>query len=69
MPCSYSYLQDNFYKRSDGAVSKTVVFKESDNKVEGSSPSKTFFLFFIFFCFRKDSEMFVINLFAEKSMF
>ena len=48
MPCTYSYLQDNFYKRFDGAVSITVVLKESDNKVEGSSPSKTFF-----FCFRK----------------
>ena len=59
MPCTYSYLQDNFYNRIDGAVSKTVALKEFaleefDNKVEGSSPSKTFFFFFFFFfCFRK----------------
>ena len=44
MPCSYSYLRDNFYKRFDGAVSKTVLLKEFDNKVEGSSPNKIFFL-------------------------
>ena len=48
MPCSYSYLQVNFFKRFDDAVSITVVLKESENKVEGSSPSKTFFYFFIF---------------------
>ena len=47
MPCYNSYLQDNFYKRFDGAVSKTVLLKEFDDKVEGSSPNKTFF------CFRK----------------
>ena len=39
------------YNRFDGAVSKTVVPREADNKVEGSSPSKSFFYFF--FCFRK----------------
>ena len=44
MPCNYSYLQENFYKRFDGAVSKTGLLKEFDNKVEGSSPNKTFFL-------------------------
>ena len=54
MSCIYSYLQDNFYKRFDGAVSITVVLKESDNKVEGSSPSKTFF-----FCARIDAENFL----------
>ena len=43
MPCIYLYLQDNFYNRFDGAVSITVVLKEFDNKVEGSSPSKTLF--------------------------
>ena len=37
------------YKRFDGAVSITVVLKESDNKVEGSSPiKKTFFIFYLF---------------------
>ena len=60
MRCSYSYLQVNFYKRFDGAVSITVVLKESENKVEpkveGSSPSKTFFFFF--FCFRKEAGIF-----------
>ena len=64
MPCNYSYLQDNFYKRFDGAVSKTVLLKEFDNKVEGSSPPK------LFFCFRKDARFsFVIYMFAEKSMY
>ena len=48
MPCTYSYLQDNFYNRIDGAVSITVALKKLDNKVEGSSPSKTFFFFFAF---------------------
>ena len=38
MPCNYSYLQVNIYKRFDGAVSITVVLKESENKVEGLSP-------------------------------
>ena len=47
MSWNYSYLQENFYKRIDGAVSKTVVLKESDNKVEGSSP--IFLLFFFAF--------------------
>ena len=56
MPCSYSYLQVNFYKRFDGAVSITVVLKESENKVEGSSPSKTFFI--LYFCFRKEAGNF-----------
>ena len=51
MPCGHSYLQVNFYKRFDGAVSITVVLKESgfEPKVEGSSPSKTYFFFFFFF--------------------
>ena len=35
----------NFYKRFDGAVSITVVLKDSENKVEGSRPCKTFFYF------------------------
>ena len=39
------YLQVNFYKRFDGAVSITIVLKDSENKVEGSRPSKTFFYF------------------------
>ena len=56
MPCNYSYLQDNFYKRFDGAVSKTVVLKEFDNKVEGLSPIKNFF------CFRKDAGFFFCDL-------
>ena len=57
MPRSYSYLQVNFYKRFDGAVSITVVLKESENKVEseGSSPSKTFFFYF---CFHKEAGNF-----------
>ena len=55
MTCNYSYLQVNFYKRFDGAVSITVVLKESENKVVGlipklrvRAPVKLFFLFFAF---------------------
>ena len=74
MPCSYSYLQVNFYKRFDGAVNITVVLKESENKVEGLSPRLRvrapvkLFLFFIF-CFHKEAGIFAIYMFAEKSMF
>ena len=49
MPWTYTYLQDNFCNRFDGAVSTTVVLKELDNRVEGSSPSKTTFFFFFAF--------------------
>ena len=44
------------YNRFDGAVSKTVVPREADNKVEGSSPSKSFFIFF--FAFANMQEIF-----------
>ena len=51
-----------FNKRFDGAVSITVVLKESENKVEGLSPRlrvrapvKTFF-YFLFFAFSKKQE-------------
>ena len=44
------------YNRFDGAVSITVVLRETDNKVEGSSPRKPFFNFF--FCFRKYAGIF-----------
>ena len=54
MPCTYSYLQVNFNKRFDGAVSITVVLKETENKVEGSSPSN----FFLFFAFANKQEIF-----------
>ena len=63
MSCSYSYLQVNFYKRFDGAVSITVVLKDSENKVEGSRPSKNFFLFFIL---QRSRKFFAIYMFAEK---
>ena len=56
MSCSYSYLQVNFYKRFDGALSISVVLKQSENKVEDSSPNKTFY--FLFFCFRKEAGIF-----------
>ena len=59
----YSYLQVNFYKRFDGAVSITVVLDDSENKVEGSRPSKTFFLFFIL---QRSRKFFAIYMFAEK---
>ena len=51
MPCSYSYLQVKIYNIFYGAVSITVVLRETDNKVEGSNPSKTFFYFFLFLLF------------------
>ena len=47
MPCNYSYLQDTFYKLFGGAVSKTVLLKEFDKKVEGSTPVKPFFFFLL----------------------
>ena len=62
MPSNYSYLQDNVYKRFDGAVSKTVVLKELNNKVEGSSPIKNFFGGLSQRC----RIFFVIYMFAEK---
>ena len=55
----------NFYKRFDGAVSITVVLKESKNKVEGSSPSKTFFIFY-FLLSQRSKKFFAIYMFAEK---
>ena len=61
------------YNRFDGAVSITVVLRETDNKVEGSSPRKPLFYFFIFFFIFLLSQIcrnfFVIYMFAEKSMF
>ena len=53
---SNSYLQDNFSQRFDGAVSITVVLKDLgfETRVEGSSPSKTFF-----YCFRKEAGIFL----------
>ena len=77
MPCSYSYLQVNFYKRFDAAVSITVVLKESENKVEGLSPwlkvraaVKPFFLFiFIFLLSQRSSKFIAIYMFAEKACF
>ena len=75
MPWSYSYLQVNFYKRFDGAVSLTVVPKESENKVEGSTPKLRVRApvkpFFLIFAFAKMQEIFVIYMFAEgkKNMF
>ena len=72
MPCAYSYLQENFYNRFDGAVSITVILvsitvilKKIDTKVEGSNPSKIFF----FFAFANMQEIFKINMFAEKACF
>ena len=66
MSCSYSYLQENFYKRFDGAVSIMVVLKESEKKVEGLSPrlrvrvpvKRFFFYYFLCFAFAKKHEMF-----------
>ena len=55
------------YNRFDGAVSKTVVPRETDNKVEGSSPNKSFFIFFLLSQICR--KFFVIYMFAEKSMF
>ena len=63
MPCSYSYLQENFYNRFYGAVSITVLLRETDNKVKGSSPSKTFFIFLYFHFY-----LFIIFFFAFANM-
>ena len=59
-----------FYNIFYGAVNITVVLRETDNKVEGSSPSETFFIFFYFFLLSQICrKFFVIYVFAEKSMF
>ena len=61
MPCSYSYLQVNLNKRFDGAVSKTVVLKDFENKVEGLTPRlrvRTPVKPFLFFAFTKKQEIF-----------
>ena len=44
------------YNRFDGAVSKPVVPRETYNRVEGSSPIKSFFIFF--FAFANMQEIF-----------
>ena len=61
-----------FFKRFNGAVSITVVLKESENKVEGLSlrlkvraPVKPF----LFFAFAKKQEIFCDLLVRRKSMF
>ena len=65
MSYSYSDLQVDFNKRFDGAVSITVVLKESENKVEGLSsrlrvraPVKHFFSSSFFFAFEKKQNIF-----------
>ena len=63
MLCSYLYLQVNFNKRFDGAVSITVVIKDFENKGKGLSPRLRVlapvkpFLFFIYY-FRKEAGNF-----------
>ena len=52
-----------FYKRFDGALSITVVLKESENKVEGMNPrlrvrAPEFFFYFLFFAFAKKQVIF-----------
>ena len=76
MSCSFLYLTENFYKRFDGAVSITVVLKESENKVEDLSPTLRVrvpikLLFFIFYVLlsqrcRKCLAMYML---AEKKHF
>ena len=64
MSHSESYLQVKFYKRFDGAVSVTVVLKESEDKVEGLSPRLRVrdpvkpFVYFSFFAFAKKQGIF-----------
>ena len=59
------------YNQFDGAVSITVVLRETDNKVEGSSPSKTFFIFFILFIYflllQICRKFFMSYMFAKKT--
>ena len=70
MSCSCSYLQVNFYKRFDGAVSITVVLKESETmlKVGVRAAVKPFFIFY-FLLSQRSRKFFAIYMFAEKSMF
>ena len=53
----FVFTRELFNKRFDGAESITVVLKGFENKVEGSSPNKTFF-YFLFFAFAKKQEFF-----------
>ena len=48
------------YNRFDGAVSITVLLRETNNKADGSSPTIIFFifLFFFFFAFANMQEIF-----------
>ena len=62
-----------FFKRFDGALSITVVFKASENKAEGLSPRlrvrapvKLFFIFLFFAFAKKQDFFFAIYMFAEK---
>ena len=68
MPCTYSYLLVHFYKRLDGAVSITVYSKnlKSNPKVEGSSPSKTFFICFYFLLLSQRCRKFSRFTFVQK---
>ena len=69
MTCIYSYLQVNFNKRFDGAVSITFVLNDFENKVEGLSPRlrvrapvKPFY----FLLSQRSRKFFAIYMFAEK---
>ena len=73
MPCSYSYLQVNFYKRFDGAVSTFTVYavrlysKNLKTKLRVRAPVKKIFLIF---SFSKKQDFFCANyMFAEKACF
>ena len=63
------------YKRFDGAVSITVVLKESENKVEGLSARLRVraqvkpFYFFYFLLSQRSRNFFAVYMFAEKCMF
>ena len=76
MSCSFSCLQENFYKRFDGAVSITVVLKESENKVEGLSPRlrvrvpvKLFLYFFYILLSQRSRKCLAMYMYAEKKIF
>ena len=61
MPCTYSYLQVNFWRSKYNRCTK-----KSENKVEGSSPSQIFFYFYFLLSQKCGKLISVIYMFAEK---
>ena len=71
MPCSYPYLQENFYKRFDGAVSITVVLKKLKTKLKIAklrvrAPVKPFLFIFLFLVSQSCSKVSCLHVCRKK---